>query len=416
MAEEPGEAHRSLRDLRELYERGYPALVGYARKKLREAEVPESFLDAEDVVQNAFAKSCRDPSRIDEPRAYVYQLIRREVLESARRRRHARDRAVLVVSDLQETDFTGAVEDRLAVRQALMSLPARQRAAVYVVKGLGYRQEEAALLLGKRPGTVAAQVARAGAALKTVLTATSVLFTVLLCGLGMASIRRYGVAGRPEGAPEAASRLLPLLLWALLTLLLFAGAVVFVGVPQRRAGEPDGSRPVRPVVLRKRLAARLADWLLTAAALSPLAVQQLTAAYTRLRDRIGVARASGETATVWLADGATVAHLALVGCGFLLTVLLLDALPTALWGRTLGKKLLGLRVADIESGRTPSYSQALRRVLASTALNALVVPGIISLLWGFLDRPWRQCWPDKAAGTTVTDGGGEPFPPPGTPG
>lgn len=85
---------------------------------------------------------------------------------------------------------------------------------------------------------------------------------------------------------------------------------------------------------------------------------------------------------------------------FLVLGVLLEALPTAKWGRTLGKKLCGLDVRDIESHDAPGFGAALRRWLVYGVLGLLVI-GVVSVLWCLIDRPWRQCWHDKAARTFV---------------
>ena len=43
---------------------------------------------------------------------------------------------------------------------------------------------------------------------------------------------------------------------------------------------------------------------------------------------------------------------------------------------------------------------ALRRWLVYGVLGLAVV-GVVNVLWCLVDRPWRQCWHDKAARTFV---------------
>ncbi|WP_406287338.1 RDD family protein [Streptomyces sp. NBC_00209] len=156
----------------------------------------------------------------------------------------------------------------------------------------------------------------------------------------------------------------------------------------------------RPAPLGKRFVARLIDTVvlgaLTAAAAVPLAGR----AVDHIDGKIDAARQTGETVTVWLLDSTTAAlGGALLGV-FLVLGVLLDALPTAKWGRTLGKKLCGIDVRDIESHETPGFGAALRRWLVYGVLGVLVV-GVADVLWCLVDRPWRQCWHDKAARTFV---------------
>ncbi|MCZ4118829.1 RDD family protein [Streptomyces sp. H39-S7] len=188
-----------------------------------------------------------------------------------------------------------------------------------------------------------------------------------------------------------------------------------VALPAQQ-GEPAGVVPWRPPVndpfasmvqeqgrpagLGRRLAARLLDTLVVLGVTGAAAVPLGKAAYQHLRDKVDEARLTGETVTVWLIDGTTGVQLAIVlGVG-LVAGLLYEVLPTAKWGRTLGKKLFGLRVVDIESQLAPGFGPSLRRWLTHTVLDALVI-GVVGLVWCMVDRPWRQCWHDKAARTFV---------------
>ncbi|MFE5919147.1 RDD family protein [Streptomyces sp. NPDC056468] len=405
MADAPAESYRSLNSL---YAQQRSALVGYARRKLREAEVPESAVGAEDVVQNAFAKAYRDPARIHQPRAYVYELIRNEVLAYARRRSRP-DGKALVISCLEEVDPTAAIEERCDVQRALGDLPVQQRTAVYVVKALGFRQDEAAVLMGKRPGTVATHVARATITLRAVLSAMPVVVSVMVLGVSAESIRRYSAASQTgRRMTDVLPGLGPVVLWAVLALLLLGATAALSRVlpKSRRANGPSeaelGAGVARPAALPRRLLARLIDYLAAGVVFAPIAVSQGTAAFQHLQGKVASARQSGVTATVWLIDGTTAAQLAVLASSLILTGLLLEALPTALWGRTLGKRLLGLRVLDIESHTRPAPAPAVQRALIHIVLNVLTV-GVVGLLWCLADRPWRQCWHDKAARTFVSD-------------
>ncbi|AEY89672.1 hypothetical protein SHJG_4401 [Streptomyces hygroscopicus subsp. jinggangensis 5008] len=156
----------------------------------------------------------------------------------------------------------------------------------------------------------------------------------------------------------------------------------------------------RPAGLGKRLAARLIDLLaigaVTAAAAVPLGIR----AVDHVQQKIDAARLSGHEVTVWLLDGTTGTSLGIVLAVLLLAGVLYEVLPTARWGRTLGKKLCGLEVRDIEAHEPPAFGAALRRWLVLSVPGLLVV-GIVGVLWCLFDRPWHQCWHDKAAHTFV---------------
>ncbi|MFF9759414.1 RDD family protein [Streptomyces caelestis] len=159
----------------------------------------------------------------------------------------------------------------------------------------------------------------------------------------------------------------------------------------------------RPAALGRRLAARLLDTVVLGAVTAVAAVPLGIEAVDHIDAKIDAARLSGETVTVWLLDGTTSVHLGIVLAVLLLAGVLLEVLPTAKWGRTLGKKLLGVEVRDIEGHEAPSFGAALRRWLVYSVPGLLVV-GVVGVLWCLFDKPWRQCWHDKAAHTFVAAG------------
>lgn len=156
----------------------------------------------------------------------------------------------------------------------------------------------------------------------------------------------------------------------------------------------------RPAALGRRFAARLIDTAVLGALVGAATYPFVSAALAHIDEKIQAAKLSGETVTVWLIDGTTAFHLGLSLITMLVLGTLYEALPTTRWGRTLGKKLLGLQVRDIESHEPPSFVAALLRWLVHGVLGVLVV-GVLNVLWCVFDRPWRQCWHDKAAHTFV---------------
>ncbi|MFI5882163.1 RDD family protein [Streptomyces sp. NPDC051554] len=156
----------------------------------------------------------------------------------------------------------------------------------------------------------------------------------------------------------------------------------------------------RPAGLGKRLVARLIDTVVLGAVTAVAAVPLGTKAVDHLDEKIDAAKLSGRTETVWLLDGTTSAYLGIVLAVLLLFGVLYEALPTAKWGRTLGKKLCGIEVRGIESHEPPGFGGALRRWLVYSVPGLLGI-GIVGVAWCLFDRPWHQCWHDKAAHTFV---------------
>ncbi|MEU6539380.1 RDD family protein [Streptomyces sp. NPDC047000] len=169
----------------------------------------------------------------------------------------------------------------------------------------------------------------------------------------------------------------------------------FLAIVRRQAA-------IRPAGLGRRLAARLIDSVLLLAVTGAAAVPLGSRALDHVQTKIDEARLSGRTVTVWLLDGTTSACLAAVLGVLLLFGVLYEVLPTARWGRTLGKKLCGLEVRDIEAHEPPGFGASLRRWLVYTVPGLLGI-GVVGVAWCLFDRPWHQCWHDKAAHTFVAD-------------
>ncbi len=142
------------------------------------------------------------------------------------------------------------------------------------------------------------------------------------------------------------------------------------------------------------------DSVVTGALAGAAAYPFVTAALDHIEGKIEAARQSGTTVQVWLVDSTTSVQFGTVLAVLLVIGLLYEVLPTAKWGRTLGKKLCGIQVRDIEAHEPPTFGGALKRWLVYGVLGLLAV-GVLNVLWCVFDRPWRQCWHDKAARTFV---------------
>ncbi|MFF8874638.1 RNA polymerase sigma factor [Streptomyces massasporeus] len=160
-----------------------PRMTSLAARLLRESEVPECVVGADDVVQTAFEKVLGVQDVLAEPRAYVYTTLRREVTSWAVRLGRERQwevtrRAEVRMMPAHDRDIAATVTDRIIVRDGIRNLPGQQATAVVATKMYGFTQHETAQLTGRRPGTVAVHVARAVATL--LLYLTPVAFIVLL--------------------------------------------------------------------------------------------------------------------------------------------------------------------------------------------------------------------------------------------
>ncbi|MEU8433991.1 RDD family protein [Streptomyces sp. NPDC029216] len=163
----------------------------------------------------------------------------------------------------------------------------------------------------------------------------------------------------------------------------------------RAVFERMAERAVRPAGLVRRGLARTLDSLVLAGVAVAAALPLVPGVRAHLQAKVDLARASGRTTTVWLLDATTAGRLGLVLAAVLLFGVFYEALPTARWGRTPGKKLCGVRVLATATLRPPGFGAALRRWLVYAFL------GLPGSLWCLVDRPRRQGWHDKAARTYV---------------
>ncbi|GHE92722.1 RNA polymerase sigma factor [Streptomyces fumanus] len=153
-------------------------MYGKARQLLDQALIPQSLADSDDLVSAAFTAALRKAEPLENPRAYVYQVMRNEV-KHLERRRSSQD-AIAAARAIDPwhwdnppvlPDFSDRAADHVTVVAALTKLPVRQRTAVYAVDALGYTREETAEVMEVHPGTVARHVSRARIALLATLIA-----------------------------------------------------------------------------------------------------------------------------------------------------------------------------------------------------------------------------------------------------
>jgi uncharacterized RDD family membrane protein YckC len=81
-----------------------------------------------------------------------------------------------------------------------------------------------------------------------------------------------------------------------------------------------------------------------------------------------------------------------------------EAVQLALWGQTLGKRIMSLRVIS-ESGEPMLPVQAVGRAAVNNVLYLLGcgVGTVMAYLWAIWDEPLHQALHDRLAGTVVVD-------------
>ncbi|HET6949505.1 MAG TPA: sigma-70 family RNA polymerase sigma factor [Acidimicrobiales bacterium] len=117
--------------------------------------------EAEDVVQDAFARVDLRWSRLDNPGGYLRRCVVNGATDLLRRRRLERRAAERA---RHEHAHGGLAADEMS--DALAALPARRRAAVVLRYWSGLTHREIAEVLGVRPGTVKSMLHRALAQLR----------------------------------------------------------------------------------------------------------------------------------------------------------------------------------------------------------------------------------------------------------
>ena len=132
-------------------------LVRYASRMLGSAH------DAEDVVQNAMLKAHRNGTRPDDQRAWMYSIVRNEIVDHLRRRRtHAT--ALAELPPTRETRdpcaLSETADDAERVARELARLPDPYREVLVLRFQQQLKFEEIASVLGDPLGTVKVHAAR----------------------------------------------------------------------------------------------------------------------------------------------------------------------------------------------------------------------------------------------------------------
>jgi RNA polymerase sigma-70 factor (ECF subfamily) len=160
--------HRAFAELLRAHDHRMRALV-YRMTGSRQA--------MDDVLQDAYLKAYRSLPRFQGDASFatwLNRIVANTCIDHGRQRRRRPvvplDEASMAVVD-DEARADQRVPERSAINQALAGLPSDQRLAVLLVDGDGLTYDQAADLLGTRPGTVASRLSRARSTLRTRLGA-----------------------------------------------------------------------------------------------------------------------------------------------------------------------------------------------------------------------------------------------------
>ena len=122
--------------------------------------------DAAELMQDAFLKLWERwdrIDRIDDPTGYLFRVALNGSRMRTRAALRAARRLVPIASSYDPFDEVNLRED---VRQMLLGLSPRQRAALVLLDLYGYGSEEAARIMGIRPSTVRALATQGRAVLR----------------------------------------------------------------------------------------------------------------------------------------------------------------------------------------------------------------------------------------------------------
>lgn len=153
----------------ELFHRHRNRLYRVARCRGASAE------EADDALQDALLSAFRSAGSFRQDAAvgsWLHRIVVNACLDRFRRDALSL-RPIRTETSATVPDRTGQVDTALLVREALMRLPAEQRAAVLTVDMHGYSVADAAALLNVAEGTVKSRCARARARLAVLLRPAS---------------------------------------------------------------------------------------------------------------------------------------------------------------------------------------------------------------------------------------------------
>jgi uncharacterized RDD family membrane protein YckC len=169
-----------------------------------------------------------------------------------------------------------------------------------------------------------------------------------------------------------------------------------------------GGRPayaVAPIPLAtwpQRAGARIIDALIEGALGTPFVLWLVWPAYTTLRDATPDGAMPSSAAITEFTDA--IAAVSLAATAITLVIGFLYQVPQNVrWGRTVGKRVVGLRIRPLAEDGPLSWPQATVRWATYAIGSALTqgLFGIVDYLWPLWDKPWRQALHDKTARTIV---------------
>ncbi|MFN8147797.1 MAG: RDD family protein [Candidatus Nanopelagicales bacterium] len=152
----------------------------------------------------------------------------------------------------------------------------------------------------------------------------------------------------------------------------------------------------------QRAVAWIIDWAIVSLISAPFVLWALWPSFRRFLDSIPSDATTVPPAVVQtLTDDIIAASLTLSVITLVITFVY-QVPQNVLFGRTVGKRILGIRIRMLAADRNPGWFAATVRWGTYMALN--LISGVLVLvdcLWPLWDKPWRQALHDKTARTIV---------------
>jgi uncharacterized RDD family membrane protein YckC len=174
------------------------------------------------------------------------------------------------------------------------------------------------------------------------------------------------------------------------------------GAPQATSGWSAGA-PYELATWGTRAAARVIDVIITTVISMPFVMWVLWPSITAAMDAVsagGSMDAAMQDYVAQLSDVGTSTQIAIITA---IITFFYEVPQNVLFGRTIGKRVLGLKVRQRDDDRNLGWGAAIMRWGVFTVGQSILsfFWTIPDYLWPFWDRPWRQTLHDKAARSTV---------------
>ena len=168
-------------------------------------------------------------------------------------------------------------------------------------------------------------------------------------------------------------------------------------------GAPPGVAPFPLATWGARAVARIIDSFITGLIALPFVLWLVWPGVQRFIDSVPADGSAPTDAAMTALQGDLLAVSTSITVITLVISLVYEVPQNKAWGRTLGKRALGLRIRPLAADLPLSWGQVLARWGSFEAFS--VIAGglllVIDLLWPLWDRPWRQAVHDKIARTIV---------------